>query len=143
MTTAVGIGSGAEFWFQNSSDVLTQIGEILGVPMPNVQTDEVEATHMASGSFREFIAGLKDPGEATFDINYVPGGAADVLLREAQTSGETRAYKIVLPVADGSTWEIEGEGFIKGIDRQVPIDDRMTATITFRFSGTSTEAAGA
>jgi predicted secreted protein len=143
MTTAVGIGSGAEFWLDDASDVLTKLGEILGVPNPNVQTDEVEATHMDSGSYREFIAGLKDPGEGTFDINFVPNGATYALLRAAQADGDTRDYKIVLPVADGSTWEITGEGFVKGIERVVPIDDRMTATITFRFSGPPSEAAGA
>lgn len=143
MTTAVGIGSGAQFWLDNDTDTLTQLGEILGVPNPNVQTDEVEATHMASGGYREFIAGLKDPGEGSFDINFVPSSATYALLVEAQESGTTRDYKIVLPCADGSTWEITGEGFVKGIERVVPIDDRMTATITFRFSGAPSEAAGA
>jgi hypothetical protein len=143
MTTSVGIGSGAQFWLDNASDVLTQLGEILGVPNPNVQTDEVEATHMASGEYREFIAGLKDPGEGTFDINFIPNGATYALLVAAQNDGVTRDYKIVLPVADGSTWEITGDCFVKGIERVVPIDDRMTASVTIRFSGAPSEAAGA
>jgi hypothetical protein len=143
MTTNVGIGSGAEFWLDDASDVLTKLGEILGVPNPNVQTDEVEATHMESGAYREFIAGLKDPGEGTFDINFVPNGATYALLLAAQSDGATRDYKIVLPCADGSTWEITGDCFVKGIERVVPIDDRMTASVTIRFSGAPSEAAGA
>lgn len=141
MTTNVGIGSGAEFWLDNSSGTLTKIGEILGVPLPNMQTDDVEATHMDSGAYREFIAGLKDPGEGSFDLNYVPGSASDLLLAEAHASGTTRDYEVILTKADGSQWKFAGQCYIKGIERAVPIDDRMTATVTVRFSGTATESA--
>jgi predicted secreted protein len=140
--TAVSLGYGAEFWIDNSSGVLTQCGEILGVPLPNEQVEEVEATHMASPNrTREFIAGLIDLGEASFDMNYIPGSASDILLREAKDSGENRDYKVVLTETDGSQWKIEGQCFIKGYERAAPIDDRKTVSVTVRFSGAVTEAA--
>jgi predicted secreted protein len=139
MTTAVGIGSGAQFWLDNASDVLTQLSEIISVSCPNLQIEDVEATHMGSGEYREFVAGLKDPGEGTFEMNYVPNSATDVLIRAAVNDGNTRDFKIVLQIADGSTQEITGDCIVKGYERNVPIDDRMTATMTVRFTGASSE----
>jgi predicted secreted protein len=144
MTTEVGIGSGSEFWLDNASNVLTELGEILSVTPPNPQTADVEATHMKSPNRRrEYIAGLIEDGEGSFEMNYIPGSATDVLIRAAQNDGATRSYKIVLPVADGTTWEITGDCIVKGYERSTPIDDRMTATLTVRFTGASSEAAGA
>lgn len=144
MTTNVGIGSGAEFWLDDASDSLTQLSEIISVALPNSQQDDVDATHMASPNRRkEFVSGLIDDGEGTVEMNYVPGSATDVLIRAAITDGVTRNYKVVLPVADGSTWEVTGSCIVKGYERNAPIDDRMTATMTIRFSGSSSEAAGA
>lgn len=74
-------------------------------------------------------------------MNYVPGSATDVIIRAALADGVTRSYKIVLPDGDAG-WEIEGDCIVRGYERNVPIDDRMTATLTIRFTGASTEAAG-
>lgn len=145
MATEAQIGLGTEMWLDDNSGtpVLTQLGEILSVGMPNAQTAEVEATHMGSPNRRrEYISGLIEDGEGSFEMNYVPGSATDVLIRGAQASGLTKGYKIVIPDGTG-TWEIEGECIVRGYERNIPIDDRMTATLTVRFTGASTEGAGA
>jgi predicted secreted protein len=138
--TSARIGYGAEFWLDNASGVLTELDEVLLVTPPNPQTADVEATHMQSPNRRrEYIAGLIEDGEGTFEFNYIAGGATDLLVQAALNDGVTRSYKIVLP--DGSTgWEITGDCIVKGWERSVPIDDRMTATLTVRFTGASTEA---
>ena len=139
MTDAL-IGYGSEFWLDNAGGTLTQLDEVLSVTPPNPQTTDVEATHMLSANRRrEYIAGLIEDGEGTFEFNYVAGGATDVLVRAAINDGVTRSYKIVIP--DGSTgWEITGDCIVKGWERNIPIDDRMTATLTVRFTGASAEA---
>jgi predicted secreted protein len=141
--TDAAIGYGAEFWLENESSVLTQLAEITSVTPPNSQTADVEATHMLSPNRRrEYIAGLIDDGEGTFEMNLVPGSTTDTLIRTAQTAGDNRQYRIVIP--DGTFgWKIEGTCIIKGYERKVPIDDRMMATLTIRFSGAATEAAAA
>lgn len=140
MTEAL-IGYGSEFWLDNGSAVLTELGEITSVSPPNAQVADVEATHMKSPNRRrEYISGLIEDGEGVFEMNLVPGSATDLLIQEAKEDGVTRAYKIVLP--DGAFgWEIEGDCIVKGYERTPPIDDRMTATLTVRFTGASTEAA--
>lgn len=143
MATDAQIGYGSELWIENDSATLTQIAEITAISLPNPETEEVEATHMQSPNRRrEYIAGLIEDGEGTFELNYVPGSATSTLIREAQESGEARGYKIVVPDGTG-TWEVTGDLIVRSFEREIPIDDRMTATLTVRFTGASTEAAGA
>lgn len=139
MTTAVGIGLGSEFWLDNASGVLTQLDELLSVTPPNPQIEEVEATHMGSTA-REYIAGLQDFGEGTFSFNFIPHNATDVLIRAALADRVTRSFKIVLPIASGSTQEITGECIVKGWVPTDPIDDRMTSELTVRFTGSPSYA---
>lgn len=136
------IGYGAEFWLENASNVLTQLSEVLSVTPPSPQIAEVDATHMGSPNRRrEYIAGLIEDGEGTFEFNYVPGDATDLLIQAALADGNARDYKIVIP--KGTTgWEITGSCIVRKWERNIPMDDRMTATLTVRFTGASTEAAG-
>lgn len=140
--TVAKIGYGATFSLHNGT-TLVALGEVTAISLPNSQTAEVEATHFGSPNRRrEFIAGLIDDGEGTFEMNLEPGGTTDALIRAAQTAGDIRAYKIVIPKPSG-TWEITGTCIVRGYERNVPIDDRMTATLSVRFTGSATEAAGA
>lgn len=144
MATEARIGLGTEFHLEaTAGGTLTELGEILSVTPPSSTVEEVDATHMGSPNRRrEFISGLIDDGEGTFEMNYVPGSATDILIRAALNDGEARGYKIVIP--DGDTgWEITGDCIVRGYERSIPIDDRMTATLTVRFTGAPTEAAGA
>lgn len=139
--TSARIGSGAELWLDDDGGLLTQLAEIVSVTPPQSVADDVEATHMLSPNRRrEWISGLIDDGEGTFEMNYVPGSATDVICRDALDDGVEREYKIVIP--DGAFgWEITGSCRVRGYERSVPIDDRMTATLTIKFSGSPVEAA--
>lgn len=141
MTTTAKIGWGATFKLHNGTS-LTAIGEVIAISLPNSQTAEVEATHFESPNRRrEFIAGLIDDGEGSFEMNLEPGGTTDALIRAAQTAGDSRAYEIQIPKPSG-TWKVTGTCIVKGYERRVPIDDRMTAVLTVRFTGAATEATG-
>lgn len=145
MATEARIGWSAEFHLSSDNTVanLVELAEITSVTLPNPQVEDVEATHFKSPNRRrEYIAGLIEDGEGTFEMNYVPDSATDNAIEDALNAGDARAYKIVVP--DGANgWEISGTCIVKGYERMVPIDDRMTATLTVRFTGSSTEAAGA
>lgn len=138
--TEAAIGWGAEFWL-NDGTTLVELAEIIAITPPNTEIATVEATHFKSaGKYREYISGLKDAGEGTFTMNYLPGSPTDEIVQEAKESGETRPYKIVIP--DGAFgWEISGNCIVKSYTRSVPIDDRMTAELTIQFTGDRTEAA--
>lgn len=132
------IGYGTEVWLKNASNVLTQLDECIAISLPNSQVDDVDATHMLSPSRRrEYIAGLIDDGEGTFEFNLVPGSATDLLIQQALDSGDARGYEVIIP--DGAFGQkFAGSCIVKGYERNVPIDDRMTATMTVRFTGAVT-----
>lgn len=138
MTTNVGIGSGTLVYLDNASGTPTLLDEVISVTLPNPQIDDVEATHMGSTA-KEFIAGLTDYGSGDFEFNYIPNNATDVLIRAAISDKVARTLKVVLPIADGSTQEVSCECIVKGWVRNDPIADRMTATMSVRFTGAPSE----
>jgi predicted secreted protein len=137
------LGDGSEFWLAAANGDMTELAMVLEVPMPQEDIDLVEVTHMKSPNRRkEYISGWKDGSEGDVVMNYVPGSPTDVLIRGAKDSGERRAYRIVLPTADG-TWEVSGFVIVRGYQPTNPLGDRRTATMTVKFTGAETQAAGA
>lgn len=135
MTTQARIGYGSLFKIWNSSlspAAYETMGEVTNITPPSKQKDQIDATHMQSPNRqREFIAGLTDPGEAGITVNFVPGSATDERLRELDESGETVEMQIVFP--NSVTWTFEA--FVSGYQPDVPVDDKMTAEVTFKVSG--------
>ncbi len=132
------IGYSSEVWLDNASNVLTQLEEVISISVPNAQVEDVEATHMLSPSRRrEYVAGLIEDGEGTFEFNLIPGGATDLLIQAAVDDGVTRDYEVIIP--DGAFGQkFAGDCIVKGYERTIPIDDRMMATMTVRFTGAVT-----
>lgn len=137
------IGWGAQMWLDSAADVLTQLMGVFELTVPNDQADDIEVTHYGSvGRKREYIAGLIETGEGTVSMNYVPGSATDILIRAAHADAVVRDYKIVIPDPLGAPeWNITGKCYVKGYERGIPLDDRMTAVMTIKFTGDVTEAA--
>jgi predicted secreted protein len=136
--TEARIGWGTEVWLDNASNVLTQLEECIAIGLPNAQVEDVEATHMLSANRRrEYVAGLIEDGEGTFEFNLVPGDATDLLIQAAVDDGVTRDFEVIIP--DGAFGQkFAGDCIVKGYERNVPIDDRMTATMTVRYTGAVT-----
>lgn len=132
MTTAAMIGLGITLEMQ---DLITPndwffIAEVFNLNPPSQVDDVVEATHYGSPNRRrEYIPGLVESGEVSFDMNYVPGSDSDVLINAAQ--GVEKRLRITFP--NGVTQVFNGVR--QGYEKNAPIDDRMTATVTFRVTG--------
>ena len=127
----------------HNGTALTALAEVFNVTVPDSQADEVDVTHYKSpGRSREFIPGMIDNGEIEIQMNYVPGSATDLLLTAAKAAGDVRTWEIVVPNA-GTDWKYSGSAFVKSYTKEIPIDDKMTATAVLRVSGAVTEAAAA
>jgi len=133
MTDAkIGYGSTYEIF---SGGNFVAVGEVTVITPGEATTDRVEATHMQSpGRRREYIAGMIDSGEASFEINWVPGNSTDILIRGLLDSGAIVDHRITFPNGVTVTYEAAITGFTKAL----PIDDRMTATIAVSVSGDET-----
>lgn len=139
------IGYGSKFLMQAlpNATALTKLAEVTSVSLPNEQIAEVEVTHYESpGRTREYIAGLNDAGELTIGINWIAGSATDKLIVAAKVDGKVRTMRVVVPDSTANGQMFTFPGFIRGYERDAPIDDRMTAQITIRIAGAVTQVNG-
>lgn len=83
------------------------------------------------GGWKEYIAGLKDGGEITVDMNFIPGSATTTRLLAAQIEEDPSPLKIVFP--DASEWGFSV--YCTGFTPAVPVDDKMTTSATFKVTG--------
>lgn len=132
----LGYGSVFQVQAENSPDNFVDMAEVISITPPTFKLDQIDVTHMQSPNRnREFIGGLNDPGECSFDINFIPGNATDdrlfELLNLPTGTLRTRACRISFP--NGVTWSFSAE--LTGYEPTVPVDDKMTATVTFKVTG--------
>lgn len=140
MTDArIGYGTKYEIWDTSlSTPAFVEVAEVINVTPGEATADRIDATHMQSPNRRrEYISGLIDNGEASFEINWVPGSPTDELLRRVFDSGETVEHRITFPGASPRV-TCTFDASLIGYSKAIPIDDRMTATITVAVSGEET-----
>lgn len=87
--TAASIGYGSFFHIsEDNGATWIELAEVFDITPPNDTVDEIDATHMQSPNrTREFIPGLIDPGEASFEMNFVPGSASDLKVAALKVAG--------------------------------------------------------
>lgn len=135
------IGFGGLFKIQNddSPQVYTSIGECTSIKPPGIARDAVEATHSESpDGYREYISGLKDGQEASADLNLVPGSVGTLLLLAQFENAALSVCQVTIPTSPAYVWSFNA--VLTGFESDMPIDDRMTATVTFKISGKPTLA---
>lgn len=129
------IGYGATFGIEDRDNPGTYIdvAEVVGITPPAYTMDTVDTTHLLSPErFREYVNGLREAGELSLTINFVPGDTtSDLLVGEAlqDTPGN---YKITWPNA--VEWGFAGVmvGFAPG---DIAVDTKVTATVRVKVTG--------
>ena len=137
-------GYGTGFFLKRGNAAWFEIDEVTSVPMAEQSADEYEVTHFKSPKKKkEWRTGLTDDGEGTLEINYIPGSKTDTELRAARASGEVCEYETYLPAPGGKWLKISGFLIVKSRGRAVPINNRMTQSVTVRFTGDDAEVVAA
>jgi hypothetical protein len=135
-TALLGYGSIFEIEDDNSPGLFVPMSEVISITPPSAKLDQIDVTHMTSPNRRrEFISGLIDGGEVSFDMNFIPGNTSDDRLFQLLTLpvGSSRSRNLRLSYPNGVTWSFAGE--LVGYEPTVKHDDKMTATVTFKVSG--------
>lgn len=121
--------SGVGTTFNRDSVAIAEINSITG---PNMTRDFIDVTSLDStGGYREFIAGFRDGGEITLEMNFTPAGFND--LKDDYESDVAQAYTIVL--SDVAATTLGFSGFVTSLGVAVPIDDKVTCNVTIKISG--------
>ena len=140
----IGWGGEVQLGLTEDAGSLVELEEVRSCTLPSDEADEHEVTHLKSpGKRKEFIGGMIDAGDMTISLNYVPGGATDLLLTAALAAGDTRAVRVIIPDQTGApAWQATMAGFVKryapdNIEPNAPI----TATAVIRITGAKSQAA--
>lgn len=142
---SIGWGAQVSMFNDIATPVLTELAKVFNMTLPNPQTEDVQVTHYKSPNREhEYIAGLIENGEIQIEMNYVAGSPTDLLISAAKAAGTVRNMEIVVPTTVGASkkWKFTFPVYVKGYERAIPLDDRLTAVMTVKVAGAVTEAAG-
>jgi hypothetical protein len=87
----------------------TTVAGVTNISGPNLTLETIDVTnHSSTSGWREFVAGLKDGGEVTFDIVYDPAGATHMnassgLLYELD-QGTSESFSLTFPDSGATVW---------------------------------------
>ncbi|MDQ0349737.1 hypothetical protein J2S76_004188 [Ancylobacter vacuolatus] len=134
-----GIGYGSLFEISTDGGATwASPGQATSLTPPSFAVDAIDVTHMQSPSgTREFIPGLVDPGECSIEMNFMPGSAGEaIILSVLRMKVKARA---TFPDGESVTFD----AIITGYSPAVPMDEKMTATLTVKVSGVVEHGAAA
>lgn len=94
---------------------------------------EIDVTNLASVA-KEFVLGLVDSGQFTFEIDYDSDSAGHVALRSKQVSGVLSNFKMTLPDATVITFN----AYVKKFSLAGGVDAVVRSSVDLRISGAVT-----
>lgn len=131
MTTLGSIGNGSQFQIESATPgTFTTIAEVSEITPPNETVNAVTYASLDS-PYMKALAGIIDPGEASFEMSFVPGSSSETLIVTTLHARAVKKFRIVFP--NLATWTFDG--IVTGYEPATPNDDRMTATVTIKVSG--------
>lgn len=137
--TVADIGFNASFGIEGSTPgTYVEVAEVVGVTPPGVTREAVEATHLKSPDrYKEFIAGLKEAGEASLTLNFVPSATDALYTAFDDPDGK---YQITFP----NGVMLRFDGFFTAYNPpELTPGGKMEANATIKATGKPTLHAGA
>ncbi len=126
----IGYGSALELALASDPANFTYVSEVFNGTPPSDTDDQHDASHWQSPNrTREYIPGMTDAGEASFEMNYVPGSVVDRFLMSIK--GQRLIARLTFPNGVQCIFRCSRAGY----EKDIPNDDKMTATLTLRVSG--------
>lgn len=114
------------------------VGNLKSVPMPGGQKSELDVTNLASTS-KEFIAGLRDNGQATVGFDVDQDDQGQMVLRSSFAASGSVASPFVFTLPNGKTRTFNAFVMNYG-ETQVGVDQVFTGSATLRITGDVTFA---
>ncbi len=134
----------------------TAIGNVISITGPSQTRDAIDFSTMDSTSkFREFLPGMLDAGEITFDVNYdgSAAGNATILGGTNATTGLLKntntalTYYLIFNDNGTHTTAVSNivfhshwfaKGLMTALGHAIPFDDKITQSVTIKLTGVPT-----
>lgn len=121
-----------------ATPVFTAVANVTSLKGPEIKRETYDVTaHDSVSGWREFVGGLKDGGEVSIQVNYDPR-IHDTLVADFEDT-VPRDYKMTFP---GTLGEWAFKAILTGFSQEAPVDDKLSAELTFKVSGKPTITAG-
>ena len=115
-----------------SPEVFTTIPEIVSFDGPGGSATEIDVTDLSSTA-KEFRMGLKDEGDFSFEMMYLPNNAQHSGLQSDRTARTLRTFLITLTDSPQST--LKFTAYVREFSISGGVDDVLRASVTLRISG--------
>lgn len=117
-----------------SPEVFATIAEVMNISGPGTQADAIEVTHQESiESFREYIGGMKDGGEISFELNFLPANATQGTAGLFGRVGEKDNYQLLLPTSPA--YKLTMAAIVTAYEVNADMAEQLKASITLKVSG--------
>jgi predicted secreted protein len=119
------------------------IAELSNISGPSQSADTIDLTsHDSADSYREFVAGLRDGGEISFDGNLITtDSTGQIAMHTDFQAGSTKVWIIKFPAWVTSSHEypqITGSGICTGFEVSFPDDDKISISGKIKVTGKPT-----
>lgn len=143
---------GTELYLRNpSNDAVVTVGCVLSISGIDSPVEQIETTCL-SDLDRTYIAGLKSPGAATFELNMDPTDASHELLHQLKEAGTSTDWAVgwsnatTDPTVDSSSdWVLPTDrhwltfdGFMTGFSFDFSQNETVKSSISIQISGAIT-----
>lgn len=113
----------------------TAVANVNDITPPGIEREALDVTaHDSPDGYMEYIGGLINGGEVSITLHYDPA-KHDTLLADLESVDPVN-YEITWPVAVGGSWQFAA--IMTGFAPAAPVDDKLTAELTFQVSGKPT-----
>lgn len=126
------------------ASVYTTVAQVRDINGPNMARDTVEVSSRDStGQAKEYLAGMLDEGEVTFDLVYDPdaqthSASASGGLITLMRAGALNNFRVSF--ADTTATTATFSGLVTGFQPTAPLNGAQTASVTIKISGLITWA---
>ena len=114
------------------------VGNLTSVPMPGGQKAELDATNLSSTS-KEFLAGLRDNGQATVSFHVDQDDAGQMVLRSSFAASGNSPSPFTVTLPNGKTRTFNAFCMNYG-EPSLGVDGIFTGSATLRITGDITYA---
>jgi len=128
-----GVGTRFERWDATlTTPAYVPLAEITSIEGPGMTKETYDTTALDTpGGYRTFIAGFKDAGTITLNMNFT--NATYTLIKGDFESNIPVKYQIVFPDTENTTFQFEG--LVTECPISIPTDDKITVSVTIKITG--------
>lgn len=122
-----------------ATPVWTTVANVSDISGPEYTRDTIDVTsHSSTGGYKEYINGLKDGGNVTFDLLYI-GDATQTTITDLYESGDVNDFRIKMPITDtGVDNQIDFSGIVTTVGAAFPLGDAIKRSVTIKVTGPAT-----